>query len=293
MSHSPELIQRILNLVQQDYPASQYSVIIEKAIPGTRMHPDILIRDMDGNAVCAVEIGYTRPEKLTAYRDELKIPDVRWYDNKEGKLHADVKERVVRVTIDVPPPQHRFVLYNIGDYICCRSDECLEEAKIECALGLAEHHGIETGNEEDSNFMDTVCKQIGVKWDEDPDIINEVDEHLQMYTTLWVATDYSRILFDCFCDKCGDYWTASESDNDDLWAIANELRTVSAREFAAHWGARVWEGGWGGKIPYQLALCDIWATPYQDWDFLSPDDKQQFHRTLNTIRRETMLETGA
>lgn len=34
-----------------------------------------------------VEIGNTRPEKLTAYRDDLKIPDVRWYD-KQGRLHV-------------------------------------------------------------------------------------------------------------------------------------------------------------------------------------------------------------
>jgi hypothetical protein len=87
VSHSPDLIQQILSMVQADYPPSQFDFVIEKAIPGTRMHPDILVNDRSGKHCCAVEIGYTRPEKLTAYRKDLKIPDVRWYD-KAGNLHG-------------------------------------------------------------------------------------------------------------------------------------------------------------------------------------------------------------
>jgi hypothetical protein len=63
MSHSSELIQKIKRIVEQDYPPDAHRIDIEVAIPGTRMFPDILVRDQDGKILCAVEIGYTRPEK--------------------------------------------------------------------------------------------------------------------------------------------------------------------------------------------------------------------------------------
>ena len=72
MAHSTELIQSIQRLLENDYPADQFNYIIEKAIAGTRMYPDIQVCDMSGKAICVAEIGYTRPEKLTAYRNKLK-----------------------------------------------------------------------------------------------------------------------------------------------------------------------------------------------------------------------------
>jgi hypothetical protein len=84
--HPPEVITRIRRLVEQDYPATQYKYQIEVAIPdtesllGTQMFPDILVWDLYGNLVCVAEIGRAYPEKLIAYHDDLKIPDVRWYD---------------------------------------------------------------------------------------------------------------------------------------------------------------------------------------------------------------------
>jgi hypothetical protein len=49
------------------------------------MLPDIQVVDEGGAVHCVVEVGYTRPEKLTRYR-ALGIPDVRWYA-KDGTLH--------------------------------------------------------------------------------------------------------------------------------------------------------------------------------------------------------------
>jgi hypothetical protein len=87
MSHSAELIETVRRLIERDYPSTQYVYRIERGIPGTGMRPDIMVCDQAGGIFCVVEIGYTLPEKLTAYRDDLKIPDVRWYD-KQGRLHV-------------------------------------------------------------------------------------------------------------------------------------------------------------------------------------------------------------
>lgn len=85
MAHPPELIQKILELVQRDYRGQRYRHRIERGIRNGLM-PDISVYD-DGKLVCVVEIGYTRPEKLVAYCEELKVPDVRWYD-KAGNLYC-------------------------------------------------------------------------------------------------------------------------------------------------------------------------------------------------------------
>jgi hypothetical protein len=87
MPHSAELIETVRRLIERDYPSTQYVYRIERGIPGTGMRPDIMVCDQAGGVFCVVEIGYTLPEKLTAYRDDLKIPDVRWYD-KQGRLHV-------------------------------------------------------------------------------------------------------------------------------------------------------------------------------------------------------------
>jgi hypothetical protein len=87
VSHPKELIAMIMAKLQAEYPVSAgFEYVIEKALLGTRMLPDILIKHGQKN-VCAVEIGYTRPEKLTDYRRDHRIHDVRWYD-REGKLHV-------------------------------------------------------------------------------------------------------------------------------------------------------------------------------------------------------------
>jgi hypothetical protein len=87
LSHDPTLIRGICDLLEREYSPALYDYVIEKPILGTRMFPDIaIVKKSSKKIVCVVEIGYTRPEKLTAYRRELKIPDVRWYD-KQGVLH--------------------------------------------------------------------------------------------------------------------------------------------------------------------------------------------------------------
>jgi hypothetical protein len=88
MSHDPTLIRRICEDLEKDYDPSLYEYVIERPILKSRMFPDVAtIERSSGIFQCVVEIGYTRPEKVTAYREQLKIPDVRWYC-LQGILHV-------------------------------------------------------------------------------------------------------------------------------------------------------------------------------------------------------------
>lgn len=128
MSHPAELIDRIQRIIERDYPPQLFRYITERFIDGTRMAPDIHVLDGSGKVVCAVEIGYTRPEKLTSYRGALKIPDVRWYD-KAGNLHGDVREHVSTITTRIEWPEKVLVLPLNGVVMC---EDCLEEWQEPC-----------------------------------------------------------------------------------------------------------------------------------------------------------------
>src|SRR3990167_6469176 len=100
MGHDTYVITSVLRQVETDYPPAMYKYQVKKRIPGSTMMPDIFVLDEQDRIVCAVEIGYTRPEKLTAYRHQFRIPDVRWYD-KAGKLHPHIEVQARRV--EEPP----------------------------------------------------------------------------------------------------------------------------------------------------------------------------------------------
>jgi len=123
----------------------------------------------------AVEIGYTRPEKLTTYRQKLKIPDVRWYD-KQGKLHADVTEKLIKVSLELTPSSTMFVYHVLGQV------ECVDEACCDVCAGHEDH--------------DEGCEDC------------HTYRKLDVVTT--VVTDYVKAFFPSFCDKCGSHWLADE-----------------------------------------------------------------------------------
>ena len=84
MSHSKHLIEKIAAIIAIEFPSEAgYLYIFEKKL-GQGAMPDIVVK-LGERVLCAVEIGYTRPEKLTAYREQYNIPDVRWYD-RSGRL---------------------------------------------------------------------------------------------------------------------------------------------------------------------------------------------------------------
>jgi hypothetical protein len=89
MPHPATLIQSILAQVRSTYSAPEYRFEVERPLflKDRSMQPDIQVFGQDGELLCAVEIGYTRPEKLKHYR-QIGIPDVRWY-SKAGELVDD------------------------------------------------------------------------------------------------------------------------------------------------------------------------------------------------------------
>jgi hypothetical protein len=261
MGHPAVLIESILVKLRIDYPENCYCFKVEQAIPGTRMYPDIQVVDMSGKLCCAVEIGYTRPEKLTAYRQKLQIPDVRWYD-KSGNLHADVQERVTRVVIE-SFPRTTFVAYEVHDWVQCCSEDCETEAVAEWNTEVLEIEGPLTDADEDFlNVMTT--------------------EFLADETVLYVITDYIRIWFCLFCDKCGNADLVSEDYGVEVWAIAEDLRVCSPRDFASAWGRRSWTGEWNFAKDYLKGFRIELA--YNDGDYLNPAGKRDLDHALTSIR---------
>lgn len=267
MPHSPELIQSIITLLQKDYPADQFKYTTEQAIPGTRMMPDVLVADRAGSLCCAVEIGYTRPEKLTAYRQDLKIPDVRWYD-KAGNLHGDVQEKVVRVSVETEP-QGFFVGYFLTDEIPCYSDECVQSALVEAA-------GIDIDKYSDwHDAIDDVFKDV--------DAANAYHEYLPCCTALTVVTDFARVWLHFFCDKCGDSEWVSKNSLCELEVIADELRDLNGREFARVHDRRQFEGEWNDAARFADKYTGA-AIRYQDGEFILENEAKQFQQAVNTLR---------
>lgn len=90
MGHDPRLLQKCAYLLSSDYPEEKFFYVFEKGVPHTRCIPDILVIDRDTFFIlCVVEVGYTRPEKLSKYV-EKGIPDVRWY-SKKLELHSQAR----------------------------------------------------------------------------------------------------------------------------------------------------------------------------------------------------------
>lgn len=198
MSHPETLIAAIRQLLQREYPEPVYTYVIEKAIKGTRMHPDILIVAPDGSMQCAVEIGYTRPEKLSAYRKKLRIPDVRWYD-KAGSLHADVTERVLSMDVQVSvAPALGFRLHTLREMVACYDASCVADSET----------------------------------DEDSD---ERIEELESDVHTTVVTDHVKLFLPSYCDKCGTSWLADPEDEGQR--ISWELQDSDPRDFSRTHGA--------------------------------------------------------
>jgi hypothetical protein len=215
MPHDLALIRRICALLEREYDPALYEYVIEKVIPGTRMHPDVAIKGKaSGKIQCVVEIGYTRPEKLTAYRRELKIPDVRWYD-KQGVLHADVTEKTVKVTVEIVPPGAMAIYDVLWEEIGCWNEDCLaairKELDINCCL--------DSGALFCAECEDSIAKM-----------------QFRHVSTMIVMDNFKVFLPSC-CYKCGSKFFADE-ENIDAYNLIQTIRHRSPREFAREYGAR-------------------------------------------------------
>jgi hypothetical protein len=221
VSHPGELLDRITTLLEQDYPPSEYRYLREQFISGTRMSPDIQIETKKGALICAVEVGYTRPEKLTAYRDVLKIPDVRWYD-KQGNLHTPLQRSSsrVRFALEIEAPKRGCSVYVIQNEVPC---SCVDE---------------------DCEEMQLDSEQSEMRRLED------------VFT--WVITDHHfKAIFACFCDKCGGTWTQGEDallvdgGGEDFLLTPNQLRQRNPDY------ERVFYGSWDDCVQHVYEHTEI------------------------------------
>src|SRR6185437_14094224 len=165
------------------------------------MMPDILIFDAD-KMICAVEIGYTRPEKLTAYREIYKIPDVRWYD-KSGQLHTAFERPVVKAHLKFCPSGEFRVYVTTNDISCseCYNDE------------------LEGGEDDEAAFSNSFVDVLST-----------------------IITDLIKVFIVCECDKCGRIWLAEEDEAYDIISELRDLDSLSWRVLGKIIKRDSWEG---------------------------------------------------
>lgn len=277
MSHPAELIQRIRALLERDYDPSQFAYDIEKAIPSTRLYPDIVVR-RGAQIVCAVEIGYTRPEKLTAYRRKLKIPDVRWYD-KQGRLHADVLEKVVKVTAELtlatPQEVRAYLLYGQSP---CYSNECLtancrwcDDCSARWESFNCPDHG---GGADDCNCLKSCIQSENV------DMCDQCVASLFDGTLTYIITDDVKAFYFSYCTQCESSW---RDDGDEVLASC-DLADLSAREFGLQYGAATYMS-WQSAQAMIREAHDI-ELRYEDGEFLRPEDQNKLQTRIQLLTED-------
>lgn len=262
MAHPRELITKIADLLAVEYPTTAYSYIYEKPINEwfrkqmqSKMSPDITI--LAGNKpVCVVEIGYTRPEKLTMYRETLRIPDVRWYA-KDGTLHADVQERVVSVSVTAEPtgPVYQYELWDNVAHYGCPENEGIRRIPERCVKRFIRLFG-------DRAYL---ARQDGA----------EEGESYDVHTI--VLTDYIAVWLPTYCDKCGESFMADEM----VGFYPLEVCAYPPRQIADCLGARK-TISW--KQARELVEGFGLALHYMDGHFINPKDAQNIYLEAHTTR---------
>jgi hypothetical protein len=178
MPHPKSLLDSIRRELERDYPPSQFAYFEEqtlKEISGPRMMPDFAVRDGESQElVCLVEIGYTRPEKLQAYR-RLGISDVRWY-SKAGQLITDHEYTVITRQY-VPPVQEKFF-----HFFCVERDVPYCQCRDEILPWLLEE-GLSTEEAELSLYEDS-------------------DNWTVHISHAWIGHQHFVMLQ--YCDECGE-----------------------------------------------------------------------------------------
>jgi hypothetical protein len=255
MGHPRELLKSIESLLLEEYPKRDYTYEFERRIPGTRMAPDIWVK-REEQIVCAVEIGYTRPEKLTAYRQELKIPDVRWYA-KDGVLHSEVEQRAVKVRLQVEcEPTHAFYAYDLRHYVDC------VDCKSEWLAEIAE------------------LKRAGANrdWRE---FERHIDDEAPVEVATLVITDYCMAFLPSFCDKCGGYFLGFE---DPGFGLLYEIADSTPQELGRDWGARR-ELSWSEACDLVQRRFGL-TLKYTEGLFIDEESKRDWRRKLQSITEQ-------
>ncbi len=222
MSHPAELIAAILAQVEADYPPEAHAYAIERMIPGTRYMPDILVSSTGGRMLCAVEIGYTRPEKLTGYR-ALGISDVRWYD-KQGELHPGWETKAVRAEVRISGLEpDEVAVYDLFDEIDC--PDCHWCGPCGCVHG------------------DESCQYPGCELPFE-------------FVHAVLVTDYQRFWLQAFCDKCGWQGDPTDDDRELAYDLLEDLATLETAEFGRRYGRRTL-ASWPRVVAWAEEMCNM------------------------------------
>jgi hypothetical protein len=228
VSHPKELIDDIVSAIKDDYPPRDYRITTEKALPGTRYFPDVAVFDRADRVVAVIEIGYTRPEKLTAYR-EMGIADIRWYD-KGGNNHGVT--RTVHYLAEVQP-SGVVEVYRFDELIGCHdAEDCAAElAFLDRLLERYERRFGSTGPKD--------LKRFYRRWEA------ALEDNVAGVETL-VATDGAVIASASFCDKCGSTWISNPEEAEEIAVLIGADILDAGRAFKRD--HRVQSGSWQAAV---------------------------------------------
>jgi hypothetical protein len=178
------------------------------------MLPDIAVL-FDSKPVCVVEIGYTRPEKLSAYR-AMGIPDVRWYD-KRGRLHSEVQRQSIHARAELAPPE---VVYLYGQSGNCPCEQAALLNFLECD---------DCTPDLSRALLDRYERRFGLEA-----LGDKLEQRREDGTVCtWILTDYVRVWFPTLCDDCGHWWLPEDRAFD-----LRVLLDATTRDLADQYGGR-------------------------------------------------------
>jgi len=179
MPHKKELIKKISNIVEKDYPKGRdFKYEYEQTLFGSkpRIEPDIQVFN-DGALVCVVEIGYTRPEKLNKYY-KLEIPDIRWYSKDGEPCQTKVVTKTVKTKRKFGKSGWYYV--NVRDVTVC--PDCYEETYSDLLEEVGGKKNFTEKNEEEV-YLESIYCVDSLVWCDGGDVFGLG-----------------------FCDKCGLPW---------------------------------------------------------------------------------------
>ncbi len=233
MPHKKETLQRIVDLLEKDYPQSVFEYRLDtKRFMGTRIVPDVQVfAPCDSQKpVCVVEVGYTRPEKLYHYK-QSGIQDIRWFGRDDGKLYSEGDVKPITHVVEVkykfkPNPKDvwRSIMLD-GNFECDAATDALYELresvkKIPSRFGkirtiLRGLHKVDLQNHQSSwtSDWDVIDYMIGDSRGSADRLEGDLCENV--FCTLW--TNGRSAIVTRYCDICGDYRIDDGRSVPDAW----------------------------------------------------------------------------
>jgi hypothetical protein len=266
-------VAAIKALVAAEYPEPPYRYLVERALTGTRLFPDLQVLDDEGSIQAVVEIGYTRPEKLTAYRQTYHIPDVRWYD-KSGRLHTDHETIQRRVVTDVEIALHPagpFSLYLVWEYASC-------EACPETATGITMARLWRVCHRFVRRFGDHAYEAL----------MTFAEQECAQAVFTAILTDGVKFFLPSTCDKCGRNFFADDENARDLyWTVMDSGQALGRIVGARH--AVLSEAD---ARAYLKDTFDLSWQYEEDGDWFEAINTDHARRQIAIIRRHAVKEAA-